>query len=396
MMILRFLLQLAIFSFAICSAKANDSSVELATGGLVFAKNTAIEMLSEDLLISAEIIKVRYRFRNKSNSDVTTYVAFPLPDLKLDPVDNFVIPTDDSKNFLGFTTRISGIPVRTSVEQKIYVNGRDETQVLNRLGIPLSPYVANDLEKLSSQDRMALMRIGLIDEHGFPLWTLKTNFYWEQRFQAGRDTVIEHRYKPSIGTTIPVGNLPIVNRLQGEYRHKYCVESDFIRDVANDGRHYFNEQRIEYVLKTGSNWSGPIREFRLVVDKGAPDNLVSFCGENVRKIGPTQFEMKKTNFVPQRNLALLILQRVPVPPWATEDPAAPPLKGSGRSCQELWYWRNSIFKSAGYCFGTPRAIRAFGNAGCQYDDDRDVPLSERQRQAVREIRTAETEKRWPR
>jgi hypothetical protein len=34
------------------SARANDSSVELATGGLVFVKNNDIEMLSEDLFIS--------------------------------------------------------------------------------------------------------------------------------------------------------------------------------------------------------------------------------------------------------------------------------------------------------------------------------------------------------
>jgi YARHG domain len=34
------------------------------------------------------------------------------------------------------------------------------------------------------------------------------------------------------------------------------------------------------------------------------------------------------------------------------------------SCPELWFHRNSIFKSAGYCFHTPRAIRVFGNAWC--------------------------------
>ena len=36
------------------SALANDSSVELMTGGLVFTKNNDVEMLSEDLSISTE------------------------------------------------------------------------------------------------------------------------------------------------------------------------------------------------------------------------------------------------------------------------------------------------------------------------------------------------------
>jgi hypothetical protein len=58
-------------------------------------------------------------------------------------------------------------------------------------------------------------------------------------------------------------------------------------------------------------------------------------------------------------------------------------------CSQLWYERNNIFKEAGYCFRTPRAIRAFGNAGCSYDDESDVPLSVRRRQAVNEIRREE-------
>jgi hypothetical protein len=47
----------------------------------------------------------------------------------------------------------------------------------------------------------------------------------------------------------------------------------------------------------------------LVVDKGEPDNLVSFCGEGVTKIGPTTFEMVKTDFWPDRDLDILILDR---------------------------------------------------------------------------------------
>ena len=73
----------------------------------------------------------------------------------------------------------------------------------------------------------------------------------------------------------------------------------------------FSEQRIEYVLKTGGNWAGPIKQFRLVVDKGDPDSLVSFCGEDVRKISQTEFEMKQTDFTPDEDLAILILKRLP-------------------------------------------------------------------------------------
>jgi hypothetical protein len=55
------------------------------------------------------------------------------------------------------------------------------------------------------------------------------------------------------------------------------------------------------------------------------------------------------------------------------------------ACESLWRERNQIYKDAGYCFKTARAIRAFGNAGCSFDDIGDVPLSARQRAAVSDI-----------
>jgi hypothetical protein len=48
-----------------------------------------------------------------------------------------------------------------------------------------------------------------------------------------------------------------------------------------------------------------------VVDKGAPANLVSFCGECVKKIAPTRFEMRKTDYTPDGNFSVLILKRMP-------------------------------------------------------------------------------------
>ena len=48
-------------------------------------------------------------------------------------------------------------------------------------------------------------------------------------------------------------------------------------------------------------------------------------------------------------------------------------------CDELWGERNAVYAEAGYCFRTPRGIKAFGNAGCRFDDIRDVPLSARDR-----------------
>ena len=66
---------------------------------------------------------------------------------------------------------------------------------------------------------------------------------------------------------------------------------------------------------------------------------------------------------------------------------APAARADG--CEEAWYQRNLIYKQSGYCFRTPRGIRAFGNAGCSYDAVEDVPLSARQRQTVAELKSYE-------
>src|SRR5438094_7561307 len=90
-------------------ALANDTSAELATGGLVFVRNENVEMRSEDLAISAKEVQVRYRFFNKSDKAVTVLVAFPMPEIEVDGPDaNIALPTDDPVNLLAFATTVNG------------------------------------------------------------------------------------------------------------------------------------------------------------------------------------------------------------------------------------------------------------------------------------------------
>jgi hypothetical protein len=58
---------------------------------------------------------------------------------------------------------------------------------------------------------------------------------------------------------------------------------------------------------------------------------------------------------------------------------------AAQSCDQLWYERNSIYKQEGYCFKTQRAIAAFGNAGCVYDVEAQVPLSPGERARIAAI-----------
>ncbi len=66
------------------------------------------------------------------------------------------------------------------------------------------------------------------------------------------------------------------------------------------------------------------------------------------------------------------------------------------SCEELYAQRNGIYKDAGYCFHTARAIRMFGNAGCSFDNVNDVPLSHADRVIIAAIVREERERGCPR
>ena len=65
--VLAFALSLA----AAVPAAANDSSSELAAGGIVLVKTDAITMQREDLTLSPSEVKVRYEMRNDTGQPVT-------------------------------------------------------------------------------------------------------------------------------------------------------------------------------------------------------------------------------------------------------------------------------------------------------------------------------------
>jgi hypothetical protein len=326
------------------SALANDSTAELGTGGLDFVYNDNVEMRSENLFVSTDQIRVTYHFFNKSDQPVTNLVAFPMPDVTIADQDtNIAVPTEEPVNFLAFSTQANGQKVTTEVEQKAFAKGLDRTAMLQGLGIPLAPQLKATYDLLDALphdkwDELVNLGItevveygntpdGKMQQHLEPRWTLKTTYYWQQTFLAQQELVIEHQYKPSVGSSagtrmgMPAytgGDAQIAadqKKELAEYATKYCTDAGFIAaatrmvEAANKAKNnsYVSEQRVDYILKTGANWAGPIAAFTLTIDKGKPDNLVSFCANGVKKLSPTQVQVHYTNFTPTSDLAILVL-----------------------------------------------------------------------------------------
>lgn len=66
-------------------------------------------------------------------------------------------------------------------------------------------------------------------------------------------------------------------------------------------------------------------------------------------------------------------------------------QAQGRICHRLWVERNQIYADNGYCFKTDRAISYFGNRGCRYEYQGDVPLSAGERARISRIQADERE-----
>ena len=118
-------------------AHGNDSTAELAAGGLVLRQSSSIEMRSEDLFISPTAVRVTYHFRNTGNRPMTSVVAFPMPDITVEGEDdNISIPNAASPNFLNFRTTVDGRPVATRVELRVLSRNVDRTAYLRNVKLP--------------------------------------------------------------------------------------------------------------------------------------------------------------------------------------------------------------------------------------------------------------------
>ena len=320
----------AAMALSVTPALANDLIAELGTGGLVLSRSDAVSMESEDLAISPEEVTVDYVFRNNTDKDVDAIVAFPMPDIEGDPEEMPAIPDGQSDNFLGFEVTIDGVAAKPQLEQKVFALGIDIGADLKAQKVPFNPFgdaakaaLANLPQAVADDwvNRGIIIQDSADDGSGMktvyaPFWQLRSTYWWRSTFPANKQVRVSHRYKPSVGGTSSVSFF-YDGQFQGQYatyKTRYCMDDAFenaVRKAAKDdpdGYPKYFENRIAYILTTGGNWAaGNIGKFKLTVDKGNPKSLVSFCGENVKKVGPTTFEMTARDFYPEHDIDILLL-----------------------------------------------------------------------------------------
>lgn len=314
-----------------CAALANDTEAALGLGGLLFERNDQIVMESEDLFLSPDRVRVRYQYRNTGAKPVTILVAFPLPDVPLTGVD----PDWEGRAYpdweqYGMKTRVDGVDVQLMRIDIPKLEGKDISARLRTLGWPTRYWederFAQTLRTMSADDKSEYVGEGLLTTDGMaaqevrPAWTVSTSYVRTQTFAPGVPVTVEHSYYPQTGGTVTTGldRSARDESMAGPegYEARFCVDQPFLRgydrqryraDGSINEAVFPTETWLSYVLKTGANWKGPIKRFKLTVDKQDPRKLVSLCMDGLTKISPTRFEVVKTDFEPAQDIDVLFI-----------------------------------------------------------------------------------------
>ena len=327
---------------------ADDSAASIAAGGLVPRRETRIVMAKEVLQISPTKVVVDYDFRNDTDQDVTTEVAFPVP-----PYAN-EYPEEEltEQAFQSFQLWVDGKPVHFDVEAKATLKDQDVTQVLtaNHIDIPTFGHFTDwadathteqtdtkDFDQLPKPAQDSLVKAGLFDDQGvvISLWTVHLQYHWTQTFPAHSTVHIRHEYTPVEG-----GELMLPDTVKNVYGHKQPAgDADTIKDALQDMQlleglcpdpsllsgmiariessgpgygQYAHPSWVDFILTSANTWKQPIEDFTLIVERGKPEEentqvFVSFCSPlnaPVAKLDANHFQVHLTNFVPAAELRI--------------------------------------------------------------------------------------------
>lgn len=308
--------------------ETGDSTLGLRTNGLSIARGLDLSFDEEKLFVSPHEVRADYVIRNETDKPVETDVFFVMPDVQ-GPIVNTDAGSPSAENFLDYYVMLDGKAVTPALQRHVYSHGIDMTDVVTAAKVALNPLseeahkAVNALPAATIDEWIArgLLAVDMAagGEDGklvyAPAWTLKSGYIWRTTFLPGKPVRISERFVPSIGSTVA---LPFLEDGQpkGEafksYDKTYCLSKELIaaaqKSLADEsGASAYYTNFLSYALSDNPETMGTIKTFSLKVDSGDAANVVSFCGDGVRKTGPTSYEMTATDYDAAKGLDILML-----------------------------------------------------------------------------------------
>jgi hypothetical protein len=311
-------LSLGLWIVTSVAARANDSMAVFGAGGLQFERTDELRMTSEDLYLGPLEVRVTYYFQNLTDHDVSGTVAFPLPEvnvMRMSEAPHKFHPSYLDGDIFDFHVVVNGQLIKPQSDIRAFVEGpngieKDVTELLRKYRLST---VEPAFGGLNADAIKELVAAGVLmdDELNHPLWSVRTTFHWRQVFPARKGTFIEHRYKPVLGSS-RIFNA-IEDRDSRDRLAPWCPDKGFARAakaLPADENAMLLTNELEYILKTGANWAGPIGKFRLEINKAGAD-LLSLCplpGLKLERRGQS-FVAEAAQYTPTADIKLLFVYR---------------------------------------------------------------------------------------
>ncbi len=286
-------------SFHVPAFADASEAAAVPAGGIQFKKGKNISMEREDLFISLDKIEATLVFKNHSHKNITTLVAFPVPEYYLDP-------TGHSAKFEDFSVNINGKKIKHQIDKRAVLKGKDVTDVLERMDIPWEDdnYNADDLNE---RDRIKLEKLGILTSLGYPLWDISKKYYWKQTFPANGQVTMKFSYTPHYGWDSNYNEGDEFPNNPTKVYKDACLDSAALQWLKK--HNHPAVQEVDYILTTAKNWQGPIKNFHLIIEKPSEKGIMSLCWNyEIKKTGPKRFESFVKDFVPDKDITVYFFQ----------------------------------------------------------------------------------------
>jgi len=251
---------------------ADDGASSIAAGGIIVMKREPLIVMAKEVLnISPSRVLVDYDFRNDSDEDITTEVAFPVPAYTLAWDERN--PKEES--FDDFKLWIDEEPARFTTEIRAFAGKHDITELLSKLHVD-----------------------------------------WTQTFPAHSVVHIRHQYTPVLGNSNTIGNPAVYQGKDAVPEYAQSCPAATLRDTLtkvwqSDKDHESSPLSISYVsfiLTTANTWKTPIEDFTLIVERPRIPKYktyVSFCWDGpVTQLDADHFSAHITGLVPKKELMI--------------------------------------------------------------------------------------------
>jgi len=318
---------------------ADDGAASIAAGGIVVMKReTRITMAKEVLQISPSKVIVDYDFRNDSDQDITTEVAFPIPDY-----DDDLDRRGQIFGFDDFQLAVDGALARYQVEARAFLKDTEYTQLLTNMQVDVASFghgpllgdvidkrghrrvlaESQDIQRLTAAQRKQLEALGLVDqeEGDEPQWRVKKKYYWQQTFPAHKVVHVRHEYSPVGGSenSVAYGMQANPNPDMAREIKSFCLDGPLhatLQRIADgqDKDKTASYEYVDFILTTANTWKTPIEDFTLIVERphwknnrGEADlgDYVSFCWDGpVTKIDADHFSAHTGGLIPGKELRI--------------------------------------------------------------------------------------------